>query len=333
MNRSLHLVLIPVVLLVLVGVPAFAQSVISAQSGLIHYIQGRVYLGDQAVETKFGQFPQIKENEELRTARGRAEVLLNPGVFLRVKENSSFRMISTRLTDPRLELLSGTILIEAAELDKDTPVTVVYRDATISLLQDGLYRLETEPAQVRVFDGRAVVTVAGQEVIVKKGRLLALDGTLAVQKFDRDQTDAFDRWSGRRAEQLAMANIYAARSINDMGLSWRSSAWGWNPYFGMFTFIPLGGAYYSPYGYRFWSPTRVYVLYEPPRRASSLGGGGWSDSSRGYYDSNRGYTVVRETSSGTSGTMARGASAPTTSSSSSSAPIQRSTGQAGGSRR
>ena len=40
---------------------ALAQSVISARSGMIHFVEGQVYLGDQPVETKFGNFPEVKE--------------------------------------------------------------------------------------------------------------------------------------------------------------------------------------------------------------------------------------------------------------------------------
>jgi len=34
--------------------------VISGQSGLIHYTEGRVFLNDQLIEPKFGEFPQLK---------------------------------------------------------------------------------------------------------------------------------------------------------------------------------------------------------------------------------------------------------------------------------
>src|SRR5713101_3038665 len=103
---------------------AFAQSVISAKSGLIHYAEGTVYLGDQLVESKFGSFPDIKENAQFRTEEGRAEVLLTPGVFLRMGESSAIRMITNRLIDTRVEFLSGSILVEAADLLKDNAVTL-----------------------------------------------------------------------------------------------------------------------------------------------------------------------------------------------------------------
>src|ERR1700730_3166842 len=98
---------------VLAGATSFvasAQSVISAKSGLIHYVEGRAYLNDQLIESKFGEFPDVKENQQLRTEEGRAEILLTPGVFLRLGENSAIRMVTNRLIDTRLELLSGSAL-------------------------------------------------------------------------------------------------------------------------------------------------------------------------------------------------------------------------------
>src|SRR4051812_40320972 len=67
---------------------AHAQSVISAHSGLIHYVEGQTFLDSNPVEVKISKFPEMKENMELTTKDGRAEVLLNPGAFLRVGENS-----------------------------------------------------------------------------------------------------------------------------------------------------------------------------------------------------------------------------------------------------
>src|ERR1700685_2574992 len=92
---------------------ACAPYVILSHSGVIQYVEGRALLADKPVEPKFGQFPDIKENQEFRTEDGRAEVLLTPGVFLRIGENSSIRMLSTKLTDTRVEVLSGSAIIES----------------------------------------------------------------------------------------------------------------------------------------------------------------------------------------------------------------------------
>jgi len=101
------------VILALSAIPALAQPVISAKSGLISYVEGKVYLGDQIVEPSPTRFPDVKENAVVRTAEGRAEVLLTPGVVLRLGENGSFKMLTNRLIDTRLELLTGSAVVEA----------------------------------------------------------------------------------------------------------------------------------------------------------------------------------------------------------------------------
>ncbi|MCS6954348.1 MAG: hypothetical protein RMK57_15665 [Bryobacterales bacterium] len=302
---------------------ALAQTVISARSGLIHYTEGDVLMGSQRVEPKFGHFPQLEEGQVLRTEEGRAEVLLNPGVFLRLGEHSGIRMVSTLLTAPRVELLSGSLVIESADLDKDTSVLIRVRDAEVRFRKKGIFRLNADPPELRVFDGQAVIERGKELLEVKEGRKVGLEGELAVAKFDRRLTDALDRWSMRRAEYLSMASVYAARSLGDAGAGWRwDGGWAFNPYFGMFTYVPSAGIYISPYGYRFYSPERVYALYEPPHVVNY--------SELGRWDASRGYPTIPQTSAGTSGTLAAGAAAPTTSSESSSAPIQRPSGTAGG---
>src|SRR6516225_2361488 len=77
---------------------AVGQSVISTRSGIVHFFEGAVYLGDQPLESHPGRFSIVPQGTELRTAEGRAEVLLTPGVFLRVGENSAIRMLASELS-------------------------------------------------------------------------------------------------------------------------------------------------------------------------------------------------------------------------------------------
>ncbi len=304
---------------------AAGQQMISAKSGMIHYVEGKVLLDNKAVEPKFGVFPQMNDESQLRTDQGRAEVLLAPGVFLRLGEAGGVRMISNKLTDTRLEFLGGSALIECAELRKETPILLVYKDAKIWLRDDGLYRLNSEPPELRVYDGEAGVEQSGQPLTIKKGRALALDGTLALTKFDTKLGDSLHRWARRRAEYLAMANVSSARTLWQGRQPWRTSGWMWNPYFGMFTYMPYRGVYRSFWGYQFWSPREVYVVFQPPVVASS--GGGY-DASRSYNPS-LGYHTVGQTSAGTSGVVSS-SPAPTAASSSSSANMPRESSQAGG---
>src|ERR1700719_2012303 len=136
----------------------WAQTAISAHSGMIHYVEGQVQLEGQTVEPKFGEFPEVKKGQTMATQEGRAEVLLTPGVFLRLAEDSSFKMISNRLSDTSLEVLSGSALIEVDELLKDNSIQVKVKDASVELSKKGLYRFEAEPSRLRVYDGEARVT-------------------------------------------------------------------------------------------------------------------------------------------------------------------------------
>ena len=137
--------------------PAGAQSVISTHSGLIHYFEGAVYLGDQSLESHPGKFPIVPEGGELRTAEGRAEVLLTPGVFLRMGDRSAIRMIANDLSDTQVELENGSVMVDSAEPNLNTSVTLLYKDWKIHVLQKGVYRIDSEPPRLWVRQGQAEV--------------------------------------------------------------------------------------------------------------------------------------------------------------------------------
>jgi hypothetical protein len=283
---------------VLVAGSACAQSVISSHAGLVQYVEGRAYLGDKPVEPKFGQFPDIKENQELRTEEGRAEVLLTPGVFLRIAENSSIRMLSTKLTDTRVEVLTGSAIIEGNEIPKDNAIELVFKKESIRLVKQGLYRLDSEPARFQVFEGEAIVTDPSGQLTLKGGKQTSLAGVLMAENFDRkaDDQDALYRWSDRRASYVAQANVVSASAAGNsysgsgyggsgyggfgglgFGLGYGGfgynpaflGGWAFNPFFGMYTYMPYNGFGYSPFGYTYYSP--YTVVYAP-----SYGGTGYA---------------------------------------------------------
>jgi hypothetical protein len=276
MNRSFRTVLSASFLIAFAGLPVLAQSVISAHSGLIHYVEGRVLLDGKPVEVKLTAFPELKEKMELRTEDGRAEVLLNPGVFLRLGENSAVRMVTNKLSDSQMEFLSGSAVIEAdsALVQKENSVTIVYKGSAVHPRKSGIYRFDSQPAQLRVLSGEAEVDSGSNVLIVKAGKMVSLDGAVAVEKFNAKEGDALNRWSQRRAEYISMANISAAKYVSDSGRTWGSSGWFYNPYFGMFTYIPMNGMFNSPYGYRYYAPGVVYRVYQAPQVYAPMNGGG-----------------------------------------------------------
>lgn len=310
MGRYLRLAAIPASLLAFSASSAFGQSVISARSGLIHYVEGQVTLDDKAVEVKYSQFPEVRDNQVLKTEEGRAEVLLTPGVVLRLAENSSFRMLSNKLADTRVQALSGSVMIEHGEVAKDNQVTLIYKDRTISFLKTGLYRLDAENGMFRVYQGEAKVAAPDMTLVAKQSHEIPLEAAvLTSMKFDAKSDDDFYRWASRRAGYLAMANVSAAKSLHDSG-SYRSAmttgSWNYNPWFGMYTYIPGSGMWNSPFGYAFYTPYLIsrFYNYYPGYYGygyyggnngyygnGDSGGSGSSSGSRGRFNSASSYSV------------------------------------------
>src|SRR5215469_15726610 len=168
--KPIWVMVLAVVLLALGAFPALAQPVVSAKAGLVSYVEGKVMMGDQPVEPTATSFPEVKENSVLRTEEGRAEVLLTMGVILRMGERASFKMLTNRLIDTRMELLSGSQIVEADEIQKDNNLTLLAKESTVLIHKRGLYRFDLDQNRIRVFDGVATVEKNGQSILVGAGK-------------------------------------------------------------------------------------------------------------------------------------------------------------------
>jgi hypothetical protein len=267
-----------------------AQNITSAHSGTVHYFEGDVSIDGATIQAKVGRFSEIKEQSVLRTGKGRAEVLLTPGVFLRVGENSAIRMLDNRLLSTRVELMDGNVAIEADNeqmTTKDSPVTLLYKDYSIRMVKAGLVEVGTEPALLKVFKGTADVTTADSRATVKEGRQMPFSAALLTEKFDDKIGDDLYLWSRDRSQSLSAASMASARYLNTPGAvsagyvpsygysslgNW-NSGWFFNPYLGTYTFVPGGGnIFLNAFGYGFFSPSSVYYFYTPTNYW--YGGGG-----------------------------------------------------------
>jgi hypothetical protein len=273
-----------------------AQPVISAKSGMVSRTEGAVFIGEKNLETSPAQFPEVKENDVLRTTEGRAEILLTRGVVMRIGEQASFKMLTNRLIDTRLEILAGSAIVVADEIVKDNNLTILAKDASMNVSKHGIYRFDIEAGTIKVFDGAASVEVGGETVLVGAGRMLKMEsGKPVIEKFNKDETDALDNWSKRRAEQMAMANPSSAKQLHDLGCNSGPNIathlaaattnpndpcfnscdnWRYNRWYGLITYIPCNANMMSPYGYRYWAPNRVmraYYVPPPPVRGTGSG--------------------------------------------------------------
>jgi hypothetical protein len=237
-------------------VPAIAAS--SAVPGTLNYVEGQVSVAGQPVTPRSVGSVQLEPNQVIETGQGRAELLLTPGVFLRLGDSSSVRMVSPNLGDTRVELLKGRAIVEVTEIFKDNNLSVMLDGASARLAKEGLYSFNADARQVRVLDGKATVLVNDRQVDLKKGHELALAGKFKPTHFDTRtvaRQDPLYAWSNLRSEYEAEASMQSARNIFVGGWPyWYGPGWYWNPYWSMYGFIPGDGIWYSPFGWPFYSP-------------------------------------------------------------------------------
>lgn len=248
---------------VVLAIPAAAAG--SAVPGTLNYVEGQVAVAGQVVTSHSVGLVQLEPNQVLETQQGRAEILLTPGVFLRVGNNSAVRLVSPDLANTRVEVLRGQAIVEVTELFKDNNLWVMMDGSSTRLDKQGLYAFNADNQLVQVFDGQATVEQNDRQKELGKGKELALNGNWKVAHFDTkaqaDQNSLY-AWSNLRSEYEAEASMQSARNIFVAGWPyWYGPGWYWNPYWDMYGFIPGDGIWYSPFGWPFYSPWVVGYGY------------------------------------------------------------------------
>ena len=247
------------------SVPALADAN-PALPGTLNYVEGNVSIDHEGVTPKSVGSTTLEPGQSITTDNGKAEILLTPGVYLRLGSDSSAQLVSPSITNTEVALNHGEAIVEVDELYKQNDIRIVSGAATATLQKTGLYEFDNDPAAVRVFKGQAEVQTGEQQVKVKSGHQLLLaseTGKVKATGFDKNNYESADlyRWSSLRSQYLAEANVDAARIY--VGNSWAGPGWFWDPYFASYTFIPGAGVLYSPFGWGFYSPAFIYAYGYP----------------------------------------------------------------------
>ena len=231
--------------------------------GTVNYVEGQATVGtngsSEALSEKSSGSVELASGQVLTTQQdGKVEVLLTPGILLRVGNNSTLKMVSPSLSNTEVELDNGRAMIDAAQVLPDNRLIVDQGGATIELTKRGLYDFDAAQGQVRVFDGEAIVTDGGKHTKVKAGHEVNLTGLLKSRSFNRDQyaQDDLYRWSSLRSSYLAEANYNEAPYYANS--EYFAPGWFWNSWYGCYTWLPGGGLFYSPFGWGFYSPAFFY---------------------------------------------------------------------------
>jgi hypothetical protein len=234
---------------------ASAQTVVAAHSGVINFFEGSVSVDGQTLEQKFGRFSEIKPGSELRTTLGRAEIMLTPGVMLRVDQNSTIRMVSNTLADTRLEFVGGAAILDSRNAAPGAPVHIAYKDFQMRFARAGRYRMDSDPAGLQVDQGEADVLLRDKALLVKAGQALPFSSPLTAKMADIRDNTAFEQWDSDRSASISADNQSAADSdnlstaLNDPQNASGASGYDAGGYFGGLTPDPVvSGGYYASAG-------------------------------------------------------------------------------------
>ena len=268
-----------------------AQSANLAVPGTINYVEGLASIEDRPINQRSVGSVQLRPGQVLRTTYGRVELLLTPGVFLRLDENSAVRMVSPNLLNTQVELDRGRANIEVDEIHLGNNLQVEHAGFTTRLLKNGLYAFDADKNTVLVFKGEAELLRSSniqKPLKLKSGRevTLATGDSLKTVGFDRDQAqDALYRWSSLRSEYLAEANLNLASTY--AGYGGLSPGWYWNAGFWGYTWLPANSYFWSPFGWGFYSPRYVYyggpAFYGGRGYGGAFAGGGFHATGGGFH--------------------------------------------------
>ena len=265
------------------------KYVISAKAGGVNFVTGAVGVVREGGSGLLLRGDDLDIGDRVSTgADGRAEVLMNPGSYLRLGPNSAFEFKTTDLDDLQIRLDSGSAIFEVFATP-DFVVTVNTPKTKLTLIDSGIYRIDVGPngiGTVSVWKGKAQI---GDDVtaIVKSGREGTVNGEqVAITKFDRGDKDEFETWSKERAKELAKVTSRLPRTQmrtalmhSFLGRQWNMynsfGLWVYDPFSRSRCFLPFGWGWGSPYGYGFGNYIGYYnlpyVVYYPNNNTNTNG--------------------------------------------------------------
>jgi hypothetical protein len=259
--------------------------IVSTKAGVVNYVKGATTV--KAATT-------VAPGKIVSTGPGGAvELLLNPGSYLRMGENTQVIFDKVELYDIAVRILQGSAIIESNGFTKELPLSVTTGDLKMEIIKDGIYLFSD--GKVVVVDGKIRDTKNG--IVYSKGYQISDDQGYRAQKV-KTFTTALESWSQQRDAQIAQANLNVAKSLNrtpGVPVGSFQDVWLWYAPFGSFIYMP-GYRYRSPYGYAYQQVIPVYAGgggfggQNPGANASAVGANSGSNSSGSVGNSGGGFS-------------------------------------------
>jgi len=193
------------------------QFIISAKAGLVNAVEG-----DANVRVN----QQVNAGVPIQTGpTGRVEIMLNPGSFLRLGENSEAVLDSVDLTDIQVRIVSGIAIIESSAVEKSSPIHVTNGDQTQSISSPGVYKF--------------------------------------TENGSGDQTSELEQWSQQRSQDIAAINARSAQT--ESANNYPTAPYGQLMYpVGPLAPVPYGTPFLAPYSlFQPYSMFQPYSFFQP----------------------------------------------------------------------
>jgi hypothetical protein len=113
----------------ILGMPAFGadlpNSADPARPGTVNYIEGAAFINGRSLNNRNVGNVELDAGQVLTTGSGKAEILLTPGIFLRVDSNSAVKMISPDLAKTQVDIEHGRAGVEVDQIFPQNMVQIV----------------------------------------------------------------------------------------------------------------------------------------------------------------------------------------------------------------
>jgi hypothetical protein len=247
------------------------KFVISAKAGGVNAVSGKAETrrAPSADWQLLNVTDDLAAGDFVRTGReGLIEMLLNPGAYLRMGEDSEFQLSNNSLEALEIKLIRGIAIIEATGSDDtELAINITTPQAKMMIVRRGLYRVNILPGnatELIVRKGR--VLLADNHTKIKSGNKVVFSSTTfsvaKLDKADKEKGDSFEAWSKDRAGNLAQVNQrISAEAFNSFGFGYGfsnywsnafsgrySGVWLFDSRFHCYTFLPFLFGWGSPYG-------------------------------------------------------------------------------------
>lgn len=252
------------------------KYIISAQAGGINFVSGNVTvqrLGERRPRA-LTLSDNLQTGDSVTTgAGGRVEVLLNPGSYMRVDENSEFELTSASLDNLLVKIVSGSAVLEVLGAPgMELALGINTPQAETLIIKGGVYRfnvLPNETTEILIRKGRLLYGKSQAATIKDGQKVLIGRAGVQVAKLNKKDQDTLDVWSKERGQTLARANRRLERNslreaFDNYSGGADMSAWGQtSPRYGgagLWVYSARTSSYcFLPIGPTAWSTPYIYT--------------------------------------------------------------------------